>query len=38
MKGRAMDTPKEEAGTKESGQRMRQGRGAGEPGLERLLL
>lgn len=29
MKGRVMDTPKEEAETKESGQRMRQGGGAG---------
>ena len=29
MKGRAMDTPKEEAETKECGQRMRQGGGTG---------
>lgn len=38
MKGRAMDTPKEEAETKECGQRMRQGGGTGEPGLEHSLL
>lgn len=38
MKGRVMDTPQEEAETKESGQRMRQGGGTGEPGLEHLLL